>query len=1594
MTTETQTFWTILPNGIVNGKARLSVFVTPKLIGEPGDTLKLIDFPDMLDWPQLAEAIEFKLFWRKDAASSTVAVDGGTQYVPINRGEFGLDTPVWNHLFKSSSIPVEPELRSADAAVAAQQTPLIGVTYRAGVIDRMVSETQVYHTMRSVLNVGEEPSDPRFTEKKRFDRMVYLASGEGETQLQTRKFATKIGEDGFKYDDASLIGSFFGEVPLDGPIEELAANDTALNSQFQAFALYHRHGIKNRNYKIRRPFPEPEKYPDLNFHDAAQYQVTAGQDRVLLEFSENMPVILPAAVGVPAGFEVNIFYAPDESIESVVSKQELVRRVPRNGTNDSGGFIYNPITIRASAGDTIASEGTSLQLGAFRGVKLTRTSDGIWANQTLEQQDFHAIISGLGSYPILMRRLGLLFDIEVDIAVLPGEKEQFQLLVEPVFSENADVDQRPDFSAHVGWSACETGAFKTETESGIKFCSFTTISEEADDGSTLGGFQVLNRQKLDGSVSVGFSLQDTDAAIHKVVDKAIADGAPPDPESLEKTLNPYTSERRILTPGSPGAATDGSEALEIEGTFRQPASRSTGISVFLDQDGTRSIEQFRRNVTSSRSLTTSIGSEHIFPPDYATAPVSFRDDVMVGWTVDVFVSGEDVPEADQTWYSLNDRQLKLNYLGNEALGQYLAPSDANWIEKAGASEFDENARHQLRISDYNFRFDQWSLSSRHPSMAAPELGDGDEAWQRSVSLNVDAETSAFSLPKLRYRRTYNFRATLKDLAGNGVHFDYANAGMATPKSSLAAAVVSEPIVYRRLAPISPPVFYALQPQGPGSKVPKLKDIEETESIQSRPVGPDQSDVLIIRSGDQVPEKLGAGEWLVLPPDTDFQEAEAAGMLDGFSDPDEGHFVLKNRYDKKLPDKYDPGFLASIRWPSGRLGTPYLPDGYAAGATFCYLPAAERKPLLGGFSNRANNVLASSRRVGFDLRPTIPDRKKPFSQPFRLRLRSGNRNNRLRGRNIEINLPPGEQQLVKVSCYPDEARLDHFELAHRAMSPDTDFLVQTEGKGLSKSLCNNFAAVKSTLSGGLVYQISPSKLVRLIHAVVKPVQKPVFSGALQVTNRVTGGNAVVMEDVALGIHRVSTGRIEVFVEWEDYQDIPGLQVFPSKRTERRPCFGCDVPLPDVTIAPDETHRKFDIGGRHGFPSNKHLSVRYQAVAVSRYKEYFDKAITDESANTKQRSELSCAIPILNTAPPPPPEAVYILPHFFRKERVDTDPMTTSTAREAGFTVFMKRGWFRSGQDERLGVVLQSAVDGAANTNPNLPPVPITEWGSDPTILDRNPIKEQPALNDFLNTVDLVTACPMPADFDPNDPPVPDPLVLKCDDPVEGCIVSVRDGVALPPLVPPVEVVEPQGLEQSENPQQEPEAKTRENDGYGPDLAPEQELRVDVATYAVECDFRKDLLYAEVRVKQPGAYAPFVRFALARYQKNSAKYCALSSIVHVDYVQLTPDRVVSVTRSGESPQAPRRVVVSGPGRGDDAKGHRTNILRVYRLNDRDVREQYPLEVIGEWVEQTEDTIELFQWEFELSGSDGAKYFLEEFEIWQDGAERMVFSQEVSL
>jgi hypothetical protein len=67
---------------------------------------------------------------------------------------------------------------------------------------------------------------------------------------------------------------------------------------------------------------------------------------------------------------------------------------------------------------------------------------------------------------------------------------------------------------------------------------------------------------------------------------------------------------------------------------------------------------------------------------------------------------------------------------------------------------------------------------------------------------------------------------------------------------------------------------------------------------------------------------------------------------------------------------------------------------------------------------------------------------------------------------------------------------------------------------------------------------------------------------------------------------------------------------------------------------------------------------------------------------------------------------------------------------------------------------------------------------------------------------------------------------------------------------------------------------------------------VASHEVDYDHERQLWYCDIVINPGKAYYPFVRLALARYQPNSVDGAHLSRVVLADFVQLAPDRTVTV------------------------------------------------------------------------------------------------------
>ena len=333
---------------------------------------------------------------------------------------------------------------------------------------------------------------------------------------------------------------------------------------------------------------------------------------------------------------------------------------------------------------------------------------------------------------------------------------------------------------------------------------------------------------------------------------------------------------------------------------------------------------------------------------------------------------------------------------------------------------------------------------------------------------------------------------------------------------------------------------------------------------------------------------------------------------------------------------------------------------------------------------------------------------------------------------------------------------------------------------------------------------------------------------------------------------------------------------------------------------------DFGQRHEFPSTKHYAVTYQMIATTRYREYYDPKFVANSDNITIRSEKSGSIHILNTVPPPAPDLAYVLPILIWEDPVvgsqDAIKKGAPIKRKVrrGLRVYMRRNWYASGEEERLGVVFapKSKIEAMALDADPDNQVPVTQWGTNP-IWYTTPVKRQPTVDDALVATDMRFKG-----------------IAVAKKSLTAAFAAQRDTVA------PVT---------STGTQPTPVDTFRKPDEQVM-LGPDEIVTVDVAAFAVECDIDKDLIYADIEFKETGSYSPMVKMALARFQPYSAPYAYLSPVTNWVFHAVAPERTIAyglVLETNEDPLHPTRQLrfsLSGLVPGNVREGYRKNSLEV--------------------------------------------------------------------
>jgi hypothetical protein len=294
--------------------------------------------------------------------------------------------------------------------------------------------------------------------------------------------------------------------------------------------------------------------------------------------------------------------------------------------------------------------------------------------------------------------------------------------------------------------------------------------------------------------------------------------------------------------------------------------------------------------------------------------------------------------------------------------------------------------------------------------------------------------------------------------------------------------------------------------------------------------------------------------------------------------------------------------------------------------------------------------------------------------------------------------------------------------------------------------------------------------------------------------------------------------------------------------------------------------------HEFHDSRYRRIEYWFDATTRFREFLPAEIltradpggpvpTDEHIKVTGARNVTW---ILSSSPPPAPMFLYAVPTFGWSRDQDSAGNAVSRRRGGGIRIYLDRPWNVSGYGEMLAVVLPPA-DFA--DDPDTMPLghPLrkyaTQWGNDP----------------IWDSAFVSGLAPRRTDF---------PLARTAPDP---------QGTWLPPGAPDTERDQPPG------------AFTVM--GLQPPGVSASDLTLDVAPHDVAWDPDRQLWCCDVEVDPGGAYYPFIRLALARYQPSSIDGAHLSNVVLADFTALTPERwlVVATTPDPRS----RQVSLSGFG-----------------------------------------------------------------------------------
>ena len=1013
--------------------------------------------------------------------------------------------------------------------------------------------------------------------------------------------------------------------------------------------------------------------------------------------------------------------------------------------------------------------------------------------------DFHQMVSSLAEFPRLMRRMGLVVDLLISLPteiILPSE---FTIWVVPKWTSISldlpTVNVTPK-------THCTT--------------DFRPISKPGGNDIGKGMLKLTDPNTFD-IVQVN-----VDGAAHKVMNFAY---------NITRSVTLY----RYTFPDSVSV----------------PSLQSAGLSVVKVGRAMHLVKDLEAS-TKNNSLiphTDGIGTV-----ESSNAVDLFAEDLVKGYRIDVFDS------LTNNWHSLCKRNGNYNFV---AAGFEISEKpDSEGCITMGTTESAvppspsiPSSLPNLYLSESLFRWEGWSLcvprpvtrlntKNNKPDKYVPET---DTEFKMISSFSVVKG----SLPSLRFGNKYGLRARVVDLAGNSITLEEAN-DIIDDGTSIATPLQS----YLRFEPISAPAIVLRNSieKSPGESPERVvirtfndtleKDmlpISKTE-ISERHISPPLCAPSLAETHKKFDNATGLKKnaySTIVRREGTFEVTEIKDLDSGL-DIDIGGNEGVEIIDKVKVGGHDIEPKQVIKYPvhhEQHLILPYLPDPLSKGAVFIGLPHSEdhlqaevewnngEVPIFTNLTGKEDNPIRIT-KVSFDSTDVWPKTQSFLLVVGGIRETDTSEDPKWDAnlRTLAVFLPQATIAKVRLSLYfgfEDLQLMGIWKWIEESADPTKDM-----------------DKLEYYARQGRHWMITPFRDILLIHAVQQPLGSPKFVNLK--AERHIGETFALLTDNPV-IHVKSTGKIDILAEWNEIIDeITDDDSLDGKKVIQRKAHAFEMSINYPKLEDLDSSRVI-INHRHEFGDTIYRQVKYTIIATTRFQEYFDDMEVFNGFTRK--SLLPQSLSILNSARPPTPKVLYVIPTFRWARKADTlEGRIESKRSGGGLRVYLELPWFSSGDGEQLGVVLGTKlglVGDIMDPPPDQLKTYITQWGSDP--LSKSEMKSfVPSNRDFTRSV--ITEDGLTIDE-----------LAKSD--MDGWSISVV--------------------------------------GHDVGYDPIRQLRY--------CDIEITNSVNNI-ADSSNVYYPFLRLALARYQPNSVKEkdvngndvdVKLSRIVLSDFIQLTPARTASVT-----------------------------------------------------------------------------------------------------